>query len=581
MLEPSNASETENIDISAYDVAWAKLMDRDGFYADYGPSTVERNDPMFLLQKSCCWWSGQSWPYATTQTLKALANLLQSRKTPWVTPEDYVELLHIYAKSHRKEGRPYLAEALHPDTGSFEGHDGYNHSEHYFHSGFCDLVITGLIGIQPTTANSKTKNSIEIRPLAPSSWDYFALDGLMIQGREVSVAWDRTGSHYGKGQGLRIYIDGKLAKESKALEPIVVEFPTRIESAARVAEAASKESSDKATRMVNHLVGNDGLYFPRITASSTMTGTSIAKLHDGNYWYLQHPPNRWESASSDEVQIDIELGTPRTLESLQILLLDDTQSLSKETVKPNSVALPQSITLTTMSSGQWGKPIAMEQSQLRGHSPTRFNFTGGVSGDLSGIPIERIRIQLKPQSGMRVGITEIEGWGKASVPYEVAPPPTGNLAYRPSGAEFPKATASHSDRFGGTPEKSNDGKTVFNPNPVNRWTSYESTREEDWLELDLGKATSFNRIELAIYDDRGGVQAPESYAVEYWGDEKWERAEEAIYRPEKPAGSQWNEVRFKPVSSSKVRILFKHKLPAKSGVTEVMLWNDHLSPSSR
>ena len=581
MLEPSNASESENIDISAYDVAWAKLMDRDGFYADYGPSTVERNDPMFLLQKSCCWWSGQSWPYATTQTLKALANLLQSRKTPWVSPEDYVELLHIYAKSHRKEGRPYLAEALHPDTGSFEGHDGYNHSEHYFHSGFCDLVITGLVGIQPTTANSKTKNSIEIRPLAPSSWDYFALDGLMIQGHEVSVAWDRTGSHYGKGQGLRIYIDGKLAKESKALEPIVVEIPMRIESAARVAEAASKESNDKATRIVNHLVGNDGLYFPRITASSTMNGTSIAKLHDGNYWYLQHPPNRWESASSDEVQIDIELGTPRTLESLQVLLLDDTQSLSKETVKPNSVALPQAITLTTMSNGQWGKPIAMEQSQLRGHSPTRFNFTGGVSGDLSGIPIERIRIQLKPQSGMRVGITEIEGWGKASVPYEVAPPPTGNLAYRPSGAEFPKATASHSDRFGGTPEKSNDGKTVFNPNPVNRWTSYESTREEDWLELDLGKATSFNRIELAIYDDRGGVQAPESYAVEYWGDEKWERAEEAIYRPEKPAGSQWNEVRFKPVSSSKVRILFKHKLPAKSGVTEVMLWNDHLSPSSR
>ena len=76
---------------SQYDVAWKKLMERDGFYADFGPSTVERNDPLFLLQKSCCWWSGQSWPYATTQTLKGLANLLQGGGTV-LTAADYVEL---------------------------------------------------------------------------------------------------------------------------------------------------------------------------------------------------------------------------------------------------------------------------------------------------------------------------------------------------------------------------------------------------------------------------------------------------------------------------------------------------------
>ncbi len=34
-----------------YDAAWSKLMDRDGFYSDFGPSTVERNDPMFLAAK--------------------------------------------------------------------------------------------------------------------------------------------------------------------------------------------------------------------------------------------------------------------------------------------------------------------------------------------------------------------------------------------------------------------------------------------------------------------------------------------------------------------------------------------------
>ncbi len=134
-----------------FEQAWKGLMDPDVFFANFGPTTVERHDPMFLLQKSCCWWSGQSWPYATTQTLKAMANLLQNYDQRVVSKSDYLKLLHIFAVSHRKDGKPYLAEALNPDTGSFEGHDSYNHSEHYFHSGFCDLVITGLVGLKPRT----------------------------------------------------------------------------------------------------------------------------------------------------------------------------------------------------------------------------------------------------------------------------------------------------------------------------------------------------------------------------------------------------------------------------------------------
>jgi hypothetical protein len=79
---------------------------------------------------------------------------------------------------------------------------------------------------------------------------------------------------------------------------------------------------------------------------------------------------------------------------------------------------------------------------------------------------------------------------------------------------------------------------------------------------------------LAIYDDRGGVQAPESFAIEVWSDGKWVAVEDETHRPLKPAGSQWNEALFSKVTSSKFRIVFRHKLPAKSGVTEVMLWEE-------
>jgi len=87
-------------------------MDRDYFFAPFGPTTTERNDPMFLLQRGCCWWSGQSWPFATTQTLKAMANGLHNYEQQHVTRDDYLKLLHNFAISQRKDGKPYIAEAL-------------------------------------------------------------------------------------------------------------------------------------------------------------------------------------------------------------------------------------------------------------------------------------------------------------------------------------------------------------------------------------------------------------------------------------------------------------------------------------
>src|SRR5262249_23856090 len=142
--------------------------------------------------------------YATTQTLVAMANLLNSYKQDHVSKADYLRLLQVYAKTHRKNGRPYLAEAAHPDTGSFEGHDSYNHSEHYFHSGYCDLVITGLVGLRP-----RDDDMLEVNPLAPEEWDYFALEDVPYRGRLLTILWDKTGRRYARGTGLRVFAGGR------------------------------------------------------------------------------------------------------------------------------------------------------------------------------------------------------------------------------------------------------------------------------------------------------------------------------------------------------------------------------------
>ncbi len=525
-----------------YEVAWKKLLDKDGFAAPFGPTTVERNDPMFLLKKTCCWWSGQSWPYATSQTLKAMANLLQEYDQKVVTPADYLGLLQTFATTHRKGGKPYLAEACHPDTGSFEGHDGYNHSEHYFHSSFNDLVITGLVGLRP-----RDDDTLEVRPLAPATWAYFALDAVPYRGHLVGVVWDRDGTRYKFGKGLHLLCDGKVIAAAETLGPLTAKLPP-----APAVKAAPSE--------VNFAVNNDGTYYPRVLASFSNPKTPPTKLVDGNYWYHRDPPNRWtcEGSPNPTDSVAVEFGTTRAVNAAKLYFLDDEKG----------VVPPAGFDLEYWDGKVW-RPVP-------GQTRTPEKPTGRRANVVRFPVLEatRVRAVFRHAAGGKAGLTEFEVWGDAKLPVEPAPHPAGNLAHNPGDKPFPKASASYADRFGGKPALAIDGKTNFLPSPTNRWTSYESPNETDWLEVDFGAAKAFARVELAIYDDRGGVQPPTKYEVEFWDGKAWKSVAGAKKSPEKPAGGQFNEVRFDRVTAGKVRVVFTHAGKARSGVSEILVWNE-------
>ena len=188
--------------------------------------------------------------------------------------------------------------------------------------------------------------------------------------------------------------------------------------------------------------------------------------------------------------------------------------------------------------------------------------------------LTKIRLTLHHPVNAKAGLSEIEIWGDALLP--VSPPinPPGNIAFNPGNLPFPKASASYADRFGGKPASAIDGKTNFLPSPTNRWTSYESPNSSDWLEVDFGADKSFNKIELAIYDDRGGVQPPTNYDVQFWNGTEWKEVLSPKKLPEKPIGGQFNQITFNPVKASKVRVVFTHAGKARSGVSEMLIWND-------
>lgn len=528
---------------AGYEIAWKKLIDKEGFAAPFGPRTVEIHDPMYLLKNSCCWWSGQSWPYATSQTLAAMANLLQNYEQSAVSSADYVKLLNTFAKTHRKNGKPYLAEACHPETGSFEGHDGYNHSEHYFHSSFNELIITGLVGLIP-----QDDDSIKLKPLAPSEWAYFGIDSIPYKGRTISILWDRDGTRYKRGKGLRVFADGIQIAHADQLGTLQAKLP-----------ALQPKPTSESTG-VNFAVNNDGLYFPRLQTTYSNPQTPPTKLIDGNYWYHRDPPNRWSCVgspnSSDSVVVDF--GVNRKIHTAKIYILDDGQG----------IVAPASYEIEYWKGGSW---VAIPDQKRLPEKPTGHRANTVRFADLE---TSKVRLTLNHAGKGKSGLTEFELWGDARLPLAETPPPAGNIAYNPGNRPFPKASASYADRFGGKPASAIDGKTNFLPSPTNRWTSYESPNESDWLEVDFGTEKSFRRIELAIYDDRGGVQPPSRYEVEYFDGKNWKPVTGVKTSPEKPTGSQFNEVKFDQVKASKVRVVFTHTGKSRSGVSEMMVWEE-------
>ncbi|WP_236059516.1 MGH1-like glycoside hydrolase domain-containing protein [Chitinophaga rhizophila] len=206
-------------DKAKYAKAWEQLTDTSGFDAPWGITTAERRHPLFRSHGSGgCEWDGALWPFATTQTLKGLANLLTNYKhRDGMTSDVYYNTLQVYARSHQKNGEPYLGEYQDERTGYWlKGDDP--RSSYYNHSGFCDLVINDLIGLKPAA-----DNKLEISPLIPKGkWDWFYLEEVPYHGKLVSVIWDKTGKRYGKGKGLRVMVDGREVYSGKDLKRVVV-----------------------------------------------------------------------------------------------------------------------------------------------------------------------------------------------------------------------------------------------------------------------------------------------------------------------------------------------------------------------
>lgn len=204
-----------------YEAAWKQLVDQQGFNALYGITTAERRDPTFRTRgRRTCEWDGAVWPFATAQTLTALARVLHDYPQDALTVHDYFLAFETYVRSHRYGGRPYIGEYLDEMTG--EWIMGANpRSRFYNHSTFADLLIEGVIGLRP-----RADRRVVVEPLLPAeAWAWFRLESVRYHGHELALVWDRDGSRFHAGAGFVLSIDGKEVARAPGLTKLEALLP--------------------------------------------------------------------------------------------------------------------------------------------------------------------------------------------------------------------------------------------------------------------------------------------------------------------------------------------------------------------
>ena len=190
---------------------WRQLSDPMGFSGKFGLTFPERRAPGFRIsyEGHACQWNGPSWPFATSVALTALANDLHSSSAS-ATGGLFVALLRQYAAQQvltRTDGTvvPWIDENQNPDTGDWIARTlgirrqwaTRERGKDYNHSTFCDLVISGLVGIVPNG-----RKGFAVDPLFPAEWDYLVLENLRYRGHDVAVCWRR-------GFGFSVEVDGR------------------------------------------------------------------------------------------------------------------------------------------------------------------------------------------------------------------------------------------------------------------------------------------------------------------------------------------------------------------------------------
>ena len=109
-------------------------------------------------------------------------------------------------------------------------------------------------------------------------------------------------------------------------------------------------------------------------------------------------------------------------------------------------------------------------------------------------------------------------------------------------------------------------------NSIPRWTSYPQLGQAQWVELELKKEQPVESVSVYWYDDKGGVQLPVSWSLEYRVGGEWKTWQ--LYNTDNYNlfADQYNMVHpAEPIKADAIRINMQPKEKSTAGILEVVV----------
>lgn len=297
-------------DTEKYAGAWQYMGSESHFAGKAGLRTIGPSYQYYMRQYRYlgkapeCQWNGPSWPFQTTQVLLGLANILNNYEHAKVGRSDYLRVLRQYAKQHYLDGKLNLQEDYHPETG--KPIVGLDRSHHYNHSGFTDLIITGLCGLRP-----RADDILEVNPLIEKDIQSFCLENVPYHGNLVTIVWDADGSKYRQGTGLSVFVNGTRLSSTSSLGKVTVPISTK---------KTKVPPKPRDTALNIYRVGSPQ---PIVSSGEETKWQAV----DGRAWFFAEMIRGWQpDASSKESWFQVAYEKPTKVSQVALSLYDDGQS---------------------------------------------------------------------------------------------------------------------------------------------------------------------------------------------------------------------------------------------------------------
>ena len=135
----------------------------------------------FLKGRNGCMWDGPTWPYTNSVAIDGLGKV--TRQNGHKYDALYAHFFWKYALLHSQQcdgHTPYLVEHYDSMTG-----EPISDEPDYNHSYLIDIVIRQIVGMEIAEDGQVTVDPIDI------GLDHFILEDVRIQGRSLTVTYDR------------------------------------------------------------------------------------------------------------------------------------------------------------------------------------------------------------------------------------------------------------------------------------------------------------------------------------------------------------------------------------------------------